>query len=96
MLTYCSRKPSLYVRTSSPKHKRARPIRVKRWGLILPSFANMKKVIFIKFPIALNLVYGVGDIAELESKQADILIQEGYCEEVKEAKKKKTINPEFD
>jgi hypothetical protein len=56
----------------------------------------MKKVIFIKFPIALNLVYGVGDIAELESKQADILIQEGYCEEVKEAKKKKTINPEFD
>ena len=54
----------------------------------------MKKVIFIKFPIALGLVYGIGDIAELESKQADILIEEGYCEEIK--KTKKPINPEFD
>jgi hypothetical protein len=53
----------------------------------------MKKVIFIKFPIALGLVYGVGDIAELESKQAQTLIEEGYCEEIK---KKKPINPEFD
>ena len=53
----------------------------------------MKKVKFIKFPIALGLVYGVGDVAELESKQADILIEEGYCEEIK---KKKPINPEFD
>lgn len=56
----------------------------------------MKKVIFIKFPIALNLVYGVGDVAELETKQAEMLIEEGYCEELKEVKKKKTINPEFD
>lgn len=59
----------------------------------------MKKVIFIKYPIALNLCYAIGDVAELESKQADILIEEGYCEEVKEVKevkKKKPINPEFD
>jgi len=56
----------------------------------------MKKVKFIKFPIALNLVYGVGDIAELESKQAQTLIDEGYCEEIIEVKKKKPINPEFD
>jgi hypothetical protein len=69
---------------------------VKWWGLILPSFANMKKVKFIKFPIALNLCYAVGDIVEIESKQADILIEEGYCEEIKEVKKKKPINPEFD
>ena len=53
----------------------------------------MKKVKFIKFPIALNLCYAIGDIAEIESKQADILIEEGYCEEIK---KKKPINPEFD
>jgi hypothetical protein len=53
----------------------------------------MKKVIFIKFPIALGLVYGIGDVAELESKQAQTLIDEGYCEEIK---KKKPINPEFD
>jgi hypothetical protein len=70
---------------------------VKWWGLILPSFANnMKKVKFIKFPIALNLCYAIGDIAELESKQAEILIEEGYCEEIIEVKKKKPINPEFD
>lgn len=53
----------------------------------------MKKVKFIKFPIALNLSYGIGDVAELEAKQAQTLIDEGYCEEVK---KKKPINPEFD
>ena len=35
-------------------------------------------------------------MAELETKQAEMLIEEGYCEEVKEVKKKKTINPEFD
>jgi len=56
----------------------------------------MKKVIFIKFPIALNLCYAIGDVAEIESKQADILIEEGYCEEIKEVKKKKPINPEFE
>ena len=56
----------------------------------------MKKVIFIKFPIALNLCYNVGDVAELESKQAQTLIDEGYCEEIIEVKKKKPINPEFD
>lgn len=56
----------------------------------------MKKVIFIKFPIALGLVYGVGDVAELESKQAQTLIEEGYCQEIIEVKKKKPINPEFD
>ena len=61
-----------------------------------PSFANMKKVKFIKFPIALNLCYNVGDVAELESKQAQTLIDEGYCEEIIEVKKKKPINPEFD
>jgi len=65
-----------------------------------PSFANnMKKVKFIKFPIALNLCYAVGDEAELETKQAEILIEEGYCEEIKEVKepkKKKPINPEYD
>jgi hypothetical protein len=61
-----------------------------------PHLPTMKKVIFIKYPIALNLCYAIGDVAELESKQADILIDEGYCEEVKEAKKKKPINPEFD
>jgi hypothetical protein len=56
----------------------------------------MKKVKFIKFPIALNLCYNVGDVAELESKQAQTLIDEGYCEEIIEVKKKKPINPEFD
>jgi hypothetical protein len=56
----------------------------------------MKKVKFIKFPIALNLCYAVGDIVEIESKQAAILIEEGYCEEIIEVKKKKPINPEFD
>jgi hypothetical protein len=56
----------------------------------------MKKVIFIKFPIALNLCYAIGDIAEIESKQAQTLIDEGYCEEIIEVKKKKPINPEFD
>lgn len=61
-----------------------------------PQFANMKKIKFIKFPIALNLSYGVGDVAELETKQAEMLIEEGYAEEVKTASKKKPINPEFD
>lgn len=56
----------------------------------------MKKVKFIKFPIALNLSYGIGDVAELEAKQAQTLIDEGYCEEIVEVKKKKPINPEFD
>lgn len=60
-----------------------------------PQFANMKKIKFIKFPIALNLSYGIGDVAELETKQAEMLIEEGYAEEVK-APKKKPINPEYD
>lgn len=60
-----------------------------------PQFANMKKIKFIKFPIALNLSYGIGDVAELEIKQAEMLIEEGYAEEVK-APKKKPINPEYD
>jgi len=54
------------------------------------------KVKFVKFPIALNLAYNVGDIAELEQKQAELLISEGYAEEVKAPAKKKVkpINPE--
>lgn len=52
------------------------------------------KVEFVKFPIALNLAYNVGDIAELENKQAELLIAEGYAIEVKVATKKKPINPE--
>jgi len=53
------------------------------------------KVKFVKFPIALNLAYNVGDVAILESKQAQLLIEEGYAVEVKEeVKKKKPINPE--
>jgi hypothetical protein len=53
------------------------------------------KVKFVKFPIALNLAYNVGDEAELEKKQAELLISEGYAEEVKAAPKKvKPINPE--
>jgi hypothetical protein len=53
------------------------------------------KVKFVKFPIALNLAYNVGDEAVLESKQAQLLIEEGYAVEVKEeVKKKKPINPE--
>lgn len=56
----------------------------------------MKKIKFIKYPIALNLSYGVGDVAELETKQAEMLIEEGYAEELKTASKKKPINPEFD
>ena len=52
------------------------------------------KVKFIKYPIALNLAYNVGDVAELETKQAQLLIEEGYCEEIKVAKKVKPINPE--
>ena len=52
------------------------------------------KIVFVKFPIALNLAYNVGDIADLESKQAQLLIEEGYCEEVKTSKKVKPINPE--
>lgn len=52
------------------------------------------KVEFVKFPIALNLAYNVGDIAELEKKQAELLIAEGYAVEVKVSIKKKPINPE--
>jgi hypothetical protein len=53
------------------------------------------KVKFVKFPIALNLAYNVGDVAELEKKQAELLISEGYAEEIKTpAKKVKPINPE--
>ena len=53
------------------------------------------KVKFVKFPIALNLAYNVGDVAELEKKQAELLISEGYAEEIKpSAKKVKPINPE--
>jgi len=53
------------------------------------------KVKFVKFPIALNLAYNVGDVAELEKKQAELLISEGYAEEIKPpAKKAKPINPE--
>lgn len=53
------------------------------------------KVKFVKFPIALRLSYNVGDVAEIEQKQAELLISEGYAEEVKVAKKKaKPINPE--
>lgn len=55
----------------------------------------MKKIKFIKFPTALNLSYNIGDVAELEIKQADMLIEEGYAEEIK-ATKKKPINPEYD
>jgi hypothetical protein len=54
---------------------------------------NMK-VKFVKFPIALRLSYNVGDVADLEQKQAELLISEGYAEEVKVEKKKKPINPE--
>lgn len=53
------------------------------------------KVKFVKFPIALRLSYNVGDVVELEQKQAELLISEGYCEEIKVEKKKvKPINPE--
>jgi len=53
------------------------------------------KVKFVKFPIALNLAYNVGDEAILEEKQAQLLIDEGYAVVVNEApKKKKPINPE--
>jgi hypothetical protein len=52
------------------------------------------KVEFVKFPIALNLAYNIGDVAELENKQAELLISEGYAVEVKAPTKKKTINPE--
>jgi hypothetical protein len=52
------------------------------------------KVKFVKFPIALRLSYNVGDVADLEQKQADLLIAEGYAVEVKVEKKKKPINPE--
>jgi hypothetical protein len=53
------------------------------------------KVKFVKFPIALNLAYSVGDEAILEEKQAQLLIDEGYAVVVNEApKKKKPINPE--
>jgi hypothetical protein len=52
------------------------------------------KVKFVKFPIALNLSYNVGDEAELNDKQATLLIEEGYAVEVKVEKKKKPINPE--
>jgi len=49
---------------------------------------------FIKFPIALNLSYNIGDEASLNDKQAALLIEEGYAVEVKQEKKKKPINPE--
>lgn len=53
------------------------------------------KVKFVKFPIALRLSYNVGDVAEIEKKQAELLISEGYAEEVKTpTKKAKPINPE--
>jgi hypothetical protein len=53
------------------------------------------KVKFVKFPIALNLAYNLGDEAILEEKQAQLLIDEGYAVAVNEApKKKKPINPE--
>lgn len=53
------------------------------------------KVKFVKFPIALRLSYNVGDVADIEQKQAELLIAEGYAEEVKVEKKKvKPINPE--
>lgn len=53
------------------------------------------KVKFVKFPIALRLSYNVGDVADIEQKQAELLISEGYAEEVKVEKKKvKPINPE--
>lgn len=49
------------------------------------------KVKFIKFPIALNLSYNVGDVAEINDKQAKMLVEEGYCEEIKKAPVKKTV-----
>lgn len=53
------------------------------------------KVKFVKYPIALNLAYNMGDEAELEDKQAKLLVEEGYCEEIKTSSKKtKPINPE--
>lgn len=53
------------------------------------------KVKFVKYPIALNLAYNIGDEAELEDKQAKLLVEEGYCEEIKTSSKKtKPINPE--
>jgi hypothetical protein len=52
------------------------------------------KVKFVKFPIALRLSYNVGDVADIEQKQAELLISEGYALEVKVEKKKKPINPE--
>lgn len=52
------------------------------------------KVKFVKFPIALNLSYNIGDEADLNDKQAALLIEEGYAVEVKVEKKKKPINPE--
>ena len=48
------------------------------------------KVKFIKFPIAFNLSYNIGDVAELDDKQAKLLVEEGYCEEIKKAPAKKT------
>ena len=34
------------------------------------------KVKFVKFPIALRLSYNVGDVADIEQKQAELLIQQ--------------------
>jgi len=48
------------------------------------------KVKFIKFPITFNLSYNVGDVAEIDDKQAKLLLEEGYCEEIKKAPAKKT------
>lgn len=49
------------------------------------------KVKFIKHPIALNIVNEIGDVVEMHDKQAKMLVEEGYCEEVKTAPAKKKV-----
>ena len=42
----------------------------------------MKTIKFIKNPLVFLLAYSVGDVATLEAKQAQELIEAGYAEEV--------------
>ena len=49
------------------------------------------KVKFIKHPIALNIVNEIGDVVDMNDKQAQMLVEEGYCEEVKTAPAKKKV-----
>jgi hypothetical protein len=57
-----------------------------------PSFKNKtmaQKVKFLKSPTgAYKLAYNVGDIAQVEKAQADLLIKEGFAEAVKTPKAK--------